>query len=134
MTLLFLANAWGFIVAHKRFFIIAVGVLLLLIIIFSFRGCGSKTVKIDEDTINRINKGNEKERKAELEKVILENSDVVKTVDERSNIAETNVIERNRLLDEKIKEVDKKIAESKANGKDVTQAELICLLQPENCQ
>ena len=125
---LWILNIWGWVWAHKRLVLyIAAGLALLLAIVFVFRSCGKKA-SIDQEQINKINAANEKERKAELQKVIEENQEVVATVDNRTTIAETNVVERNRLIDEKIKEVDKKIAEAKQQGHDVTAEELECLL------
>jgi hypothetical protein len=135
MISLFLANIAGFIVAHKGIFVVVGFVLLLLLIVIGFRSCGrSQSVKIDEETIQKVNSQNERERKKELEKIITENSEVVKTVDERTTIAETNTVERERMLDAKIAEVNQKIAEAKTQGKDVSSAELECLLVPENCK
>jgi Co/Zn/Cd efflux system component len=106
----------------------AAAVLVLLLLPFLLlRGCGGSPV-IDQEQINKINSANEKERKAELQKVIEDNQETISTVDNRTTIAETNVVERNRLIDEKIKEVDKKIAEAKHQGRDVTAQELECLL------
>lgn len=135
MFSLFLANIVGYITLHWRTFALAVGgLILLLVIIIGFRSCGKREVKIDEEQIQKINNANEKERKKELEKIIFENSNTIKTVDERTEIVNVNVVERERELDQKIAEVDKKIAESKSQGKDVSSAELECLLVPENCK
>ena len=106
---------------------VIVGIVLFILLITSFRSCGKKAT-IDQEQINKINSANEKERKLELQKVIEQNQEVVATVDNRTTIAETNVVERNRQIDEKIKEVDKKIIEAKAQGKDVTAEELEALL------
>lgn len=110
-----------------------VAVLALLLLPFLLlRGCG-RSPSIDQEQIEKINKANEKERKAELQKVIEENAEVVRTVDNRTSIAETNVIERNRSIDEKVKEADKAITEAKKQGRDVTAAELECLLTGNLC-
>lgn len=135
MISLFFANVIGWLTAHWRLVAVCLGAFLLLIlVVMAFRGCGKREVKIDEEQIQKINQANERERKAELQKVIEENQEVIKTVDERSNLAEVNRVERERVIDEKIKEVDKKIADAKSQGKDVTQEELKCLLIPENCR
>lgn len=134
MLSLFFANLIGSIVANWRTALLAVG-LVLFVVVIGYFSCGrTPKVVIDQGAINKINTANERERKKELEKIIVENSDVVKTVDNRTEIAETNIVERERLLDEKIADVDKKILESKSQGKDVTSAELECLLIPENCR
>lgn len=110
----------------------AVLLVILLLPFLWLRGC-SKPPVIDEEKINKINSANEKERKAELQKVIEENQEVIETVDNRTTIAETNVIERNRVIDEKVKEADKAIAEAKKRGRDVTAEELECLLTGNLC-
>ncbi len=127
MTLL-LANIAGFVVAHWRWFAVAGVVLLFVFIVVNSRGCGNGSVKIDEKTIQSINSANEKERKAELQKVIEDNQDVIKTVDERTELAGVNRVEREREIDAKIAEAEKKIQEAKSQGKDVTSAELECIL------
>lgn len=123
-----LMNLFGIDFARaRRLALIAVAVAVLLVLIgfvALFRSCGKRQVKIDESQIQKINQANERERKLEIEKVILENANTIKTVDERTTIAETNVVERNRLLDEKIKDADKKIAEAKQQKGDVTSEEL----------
>jgi len=113
--------------------LIAIAALVLLFLVLSLRSCFKKEAKIDLEQIEKINKANEADRKKELQKIIEDNADVVSTVDNRTAIAETNVIERNRLIDEKIKAVDQKIAEAKTQGRDITGPELECLLIPENC-
>lgn len=117
--------AWGIIVV--------LAIVLILTVVFGLKSCFKKTPKIDEQQIQKINQANEKERKAELEKIITENADVVKTVDNRSAVADVNVEARNEAIDAKIKAADKAIADAKSNGKDVTAAELECMLIPENC-
>lgn len=115
--------------------LVSVGVVLLIIVIgvVTYK-CSHRPAKIDLETVNKINNANEKERKAELQKVIEDNADVVRTVDNRSAVTEVNVVERNRAIDDKIKAVDAKIAEAKSQGRDVTQDELNCLLIPGDCK
>jgi hypothetical protein len=126
---LILANITGWIIAHWRLIAACLGAFLLLVlVVMAFKSCGKREVKIDENQIQKINQANEKERKAELEKIINDNAEIIKTTDERSNIAEINRVERERLTDEKIAEVDKKIEAAKSQGKDVTSAELECML------
>jgi len=109
--------------------VIILGLILFVVIVtFIFRVCSPKPASIDQKSINKINAANETERKAELQKVIEKNADVVKTVDERNTISEINEVERNAQIHAKIAEADKKIADAKANGRDVTGPELECLL------
>ncbi len=126
---LFLANAWGFIWEHKRAVLIALGVCVVLIIILIAVKCGRKPASINQESIEKINKANEVERKAELHKTISENADVVVTVDQRTTIAEVSEAEKQAQIWAKIQEADRKIQEAKAStGRDVTAAELECLL------
>lgn len=108
--------------------LLVIGVLMVGFIALQVKSCFHKKPSIDLDTVNRINTANESQRKKELEKVIFENQEVIKTVDERTNLADVNIVEREKAIDEKIKQVDAKIQEAKANGKDVTSAELECIL------
>jgi hypothetical protein len=69
-----------------------------------------------------------------LQKVVDDNADVIKTVDNRTEIVNTDVYERQRASQERIAEADKQIEAAKAQGRDVTQEELECLLVPDHCQ
>lgn len=117
-----------------RWFIIGLIFLIIFILGISLYSCFKKEPKIDQESINKINTANEIQRKQELQKVIEENQDVIKAVDERNTITELNELERNRQIQIKVAEADKKIEEAKRGGKDVTQEELKCILIPENCQ
>lgn len=119
---------------YPRIIIGVVALVLLIVLIGSVRSCLRPKPKIDLERIERINKANETERRKEIEKVVLENLETTRTVDERTTLAEQNAVERDRVIDEKIAEVDKKIAEAKRDGKDVTSEQLECLLVPENCK
>jgi uncharacterized membrane protein (Fun14 family) len=122
-----------FVVDHWKLVLTVVGVFTLLILVgLAYRGC-KRQPKIDLQAVEKINTANRKEREEELRKIIVENQDVVKTVDERTAIAETQVEVREQVIEEKIKEADKKIVEAKSQGKDVTSAELECILTG-NCQ
>jgi hypothetical protein len=131
--LFFLKRAGYFVLDHWKIFAIAV-VVIVFVVLF-YKACsGKKPVKIDLETVQKVNSADRREREAELQKVIEENSDVISTVDNRSAIAETNVVERNREIDARVKEADRKIEEAKRQGRDVTSEELECILVPENCQ
>lgn len=112
---------------------ILAAILIIVVCAFCYKKCGPKPASIDQKSIEKINKANEVERKAELQKVIEQNADVVKTVDERNTIAEMNEVERQAQIHAKIAEADQKIAAAKANGRDVTSAELECILVPASC-
>src|SRR5688572_22493245 len=81
----------------KRLAWLVLGAIAVLIVVggaMTFRSCGGdKAVKIDEQSLQKINSDNNKERRAELQKVIEENQDVIEAVDERSNLAEVNRVE-----------------------------------------
>lgn len=129
-----LKRAFYFVVDNWRLFAILAGLLvLILLVVFAYRGCTRRDVKIDQETVQKVNSQNRREREAELQKVIEENQTVIQTVDNRSAVAETNVVERNAEIDRKVKEVDAKIQAAKQQGRDVTEQELKCLLIPENC-
>lgn len=137
MTVLLSALTW--IVIHVRknlkvYLYIAAGLALLLLLVIAFRSCGKSKAKVDLETVDKINSKNEAEAKKAVRKTVEENMDVATTVDNRSTLAEVNIIERERLLEEKIKVVDRQIAEARAQGQDITQEQLQCLLVPSDCQ
>lgn len=103
-------------------------VAVIVIVLFLFSKCGSKPPTIDLEKVDKINRANETERKKELQAIIEENQEVIRTVDNRSAMTDVHVAERNREIDAKIKEADKAIIEAKKNGRDVTQEELECIL------
>lgn len=117
----------------KWLFIGLVALIILFVGIFVYRACKPQ-VKIDEEKISKINKANEKERREELKVIVTENADVIKTNDNRTLETEQSIEAREKLIDEKVKEVDAKINEIRQQKGDVSQEELICLLQPETCQ
>lgn len=133
--LLIIQNIAGWLWLHKRIALYVIAAIIIgILIIVAFRSCGKKRIKIDEDAIQKINSANEAERKKELQKVIEENQDVINTVDNRSALSETNVIERNSFVDERVKAADRAIAEAKEQGQNVTSEQLQCILIPEDCQ
>ncbi|MEO8649811.1 MAG: hypothetical protein ABI539_11655 [Acidobacteriota bacterium] len=120
--------------AHWRVIAIAAGVVLVIgLTIGFFRSCARARIKIDQESINKINSANEAERKKELQKIIEDNASVVQTVDNRSALAETNVVERNREVDERVRAANAKIEAAKRVNGHVTSEELECILVPENC-
>lgn len=123
---LFILSALSFVQRHWRLF--AGGVLLLAALLFIYRACGPKPVKVDEAALSKINSENAAERRKALEETIYDNAETVKTVDERTTIAESNVVEMQREVDKKVAEADKKIEAAKKQGKDVTAEDLECLL------
>lgn len=135
MTFLLSILTWIVNYVRKHWQVVAGIAAIVLVIVFGlvFRSCGKKA-SIDQEAINKINSANEKERKAELQIQIEKNQDVINTVDNRSSIADVNVIERNAVIAEKVRVVDRKIAEAKQQGRDVTGPELECMLIPDNCQ
>lgn len=91
-------------------------------------------LKVDQVETQRLNAADEKTRKQALQDVVEKNQDVVKTVDERTELQNVNAVEKNREIDAKVAAADKAIADAKAQGRDVTEEELSCLLIPENCK
>jgi cell division protein FtsN len=121
-----------FIKDHWKIFAIALGVLVLVVLFY--KACGHKKASIDLETVDKINRADEKDRKAEVRKTIEENQTVVQTVANTTTIAETDVAERDKAIEAKVKEADAKIVEAKQQGRDVTQQELQCILVPGDCQ
>ncbi len=118
---------------HWRKMLIVVAILAVAIVVGQFyKACKTKP-SIDIKTVEKLNKANETERLKELETTIVENADVIKTVDGRNSIAELSEDEKQAAIWAKVREADAKIAKAKTQGRDVTGPELECLLVPENC-
>lgn len=137
MTAFLSALTW--LVNHIRknlrvYLYIAAGLALLLVLVFAFRSCGKSKAKVDLESVDKINSGNKAEVRKEVREMVEENAEVVTTVDNRTTIAETNVVERDRLLDEKVRVVEQKIEAEKAITGNVTQEQLQCILVPSDCQ
>lgn len=129
----------GWDISKVQRIVVIVMIALVGIAVLSFglwaKSCWSAhKLKVTQAQIDKINNANEHDRKAELQKVIDDNADVVRTVDNRTAVSETNTIERNRVIDDKIKAADKAIQDAKAQGQDVTGEQLDCLLTGSNCQ
>ena len=134
----FIAGIFGWDISKVQRWLAIILIVLIGVAVLAFglwaKSCWTNhKLKVSQAQVDKINQANEHDRKAELQKVIDDNADAVRTVDNRTAISETNTIERNRLIDDKIKEADKKIQDAKAQGHDVTQAELECMLTG-NCQ
>ena len=93
-----------------------------------------KPIQIEETSLEKIKSENKAERIKELTKVVEANADVIKTVDNRTELSEVNNIERNREVDARVKKADEALQAAKAQGKDVTAEQLECILLPEKCQ
>lgn len=104
------------------------GLIIVLVFASLFGFCGKPAPTINQESINKINSENETERKAELEKVITDNADTVKTIDNRTAITHLSVDERNREIRAKVKAADEAVSDAKRQGKDVTAEEIECLL------
>lgn len=135
----FIAGLFGWDISKVQRWVI-IGTLVLVGIIITvlglwLRSCvRTRRAKISEASIQKINKANDAERKAELEKVINDNADVIKTVDERKTLAEAHEAERDAAIWAKIQDADEKIVAAKAQGHDVTSEELHCILVPGDCK
>lgn len=124
---LIVLNALGW--AQENWRIVAGVFLLLFVFIFVFKACNRPAkVKIDEAQIQKINSENRQERIKELTEVVEANADVIKTVDERTELVDVAAEARNAEVDKKVIEADRKIQEAKSQGKDVTAEELEALL------
>lgn len=133
--MLFLANIWGWVWAHKKLVLyIAAGLGLLLLLVFAFRSCGKKTAKVDLETVDRINSKNATEARKDVNAMVEENINVAEVVGNRTALADANAVERDRFIEEKKKVVNDAVAAAKAEGRNVTQEELQCLLVPSDCQ
>ena len=127
-------RVFRYLASHWRTVAILAAILVIAIVAGLFRSCGgSKPLKIDEEANAKINSQNRAERIKELTTIVEDNSESISTVDNRSTIAETNVIERNAEVDAKVREANQKIEQMKAQGGNVTAKELECMLL-ENCQ
>jgi len=61
--------------------------------------------------------------------VVEKNAETIRAVNEDVALAETNVVERNRKVDEAVKEADRKVQEARRSlGRDLKQEEVDCLL------
>ncbi len=110
-------------------------IIVLILLIVAFRSCGGKKeIKIDEAALQKVNSVNRIEREQELKEIITENLEVIKTIDNRTVLTDVVIEQRNREIAAKVKEADAKITEAKQQGKDVSSAELQCLLIPEDCE
>lgn len=127
-------KVWKFVVANKTYFILgAIGLILVFVLVFQSFCSRSKPVKIDEEAISKINSQNRAERIKELTEVVEDNTETIKTVDNRTTLAEADVVERNAEVDAKVREANTKIEQAKAEGRDVSAKELECMLTG-NCQ
>lgn len=134
MTTLSAIAAWG-IWKHWRLLLVLAGIIVLIgIVIGTYRSCQRAKLRIDQEQINKINSGNRREREKELRDLVEENADVLNRVDERGNLADTNVVERNREIDAKVRDASQKVEQARQSlGRDVTQEELQCILVPTDC-
>lgn len=112
--------------------LVLIAIVLISVGLWTY-SCFHEEPKIDLETVDKINKGNEAEKKQEIHKVVVENQDVVSTVDNRTTIAETDIYERDKEIARKVNQVEKEVDAARQQGRDVTQDELKCLLIPENC-
>lgn len=121
---------WDISVVQKRVILAFMFLIVVAVIACGLwlRACLSKPAKIDIKNVEKINRANESERLKELEKTIVDNANVVKTVDQRNTIAEVSETERQAQIYVKIREADAKISEAKSQGRDVSSEELECIL------
>jgi hypothetical protein len=136
----FIAGITGFDIqkVQKWTIIGAIGLILLIVLAIGLwlKSCSAAhKLKVNQAQVEKINKADEKERKAEYQKIVTENADVVTTTDERTTIAETNETEKQAQIYAKVQEADEKVQAAKAaSGRDVSQDELECILVPQHCK
>lgn len=127
--------AWQWILAHKKILIYALMALTLaVLVLLALKGCSRKKASIDLESVTKINSADRKERLEELQKTIEQNQDVIQNAANNSTLAEQDAITRSREIQAKVDIADKAIETAKQSGHDVTQEQLVCLLQPENCK
>lgn len=92
MTLLFLANAWGWIVAHWRIIApVAAFILIALLAVVFSRSCG-KTVKLDEVEIQRAQQAIATEDRKQMEEVLAKSDAREATIDANISNAKSETI------------------------------------------
>lgn len=125
------AAKWG-----KRIFVglIVLAVLAIGLLYFSCIRGENKPQVIKEETLQKTKTADRQELQKEFQKVVDDNSEVVRTVDNRSTIAEVNAIERNRIADDKARQAADAVIAARIQGRDVTAEELECLLTGNLCK
>ena len=135
----FISGLFGWDISKVQKYVI-LGVMGLIVVVVIAGGLWFKScrenhrLKVYQKQVEKINKADEKERKAELQKVIDDNADVITTNDQRSTIAQANEDQKQAQIYSKIQEADQRIADAKAQGRDVSQDELECILVPAHCK
>lgn len=124
------AAKWG-----KRIFVgaIILAVLLVGLIIVKCSGRDSPKV-INEETLSKVKNADRQTIQKEFQTIIDNNADVVRTVDNRSTVAEVNAVERNRLADDKARQAADAVIAARLQGRNVTAEELECLLTGNLCK
>lgn len=98
-------------IARITFIAVVIAAVALAVLIFSqVRSCMNPQPKIDLESIEKINKANERERRDELQKVI------------------ANVDEERKLTDDKIREIEDRVEEARKK-KPITAEELEKLIE-----
>jgi FtsZ-interacting cell division protein ZipA len=112
-----------------------IGVIIVIgLIVGGLRSCGKKKdIKIDHEAIQKVNSLNRAEVKKEVRELVEENADVIEATNDQTTLTEVNAVERDRVFEEKVREVDQKIQEAKAQDGDVSQEDLQCILVPSDC-
>lgn len=138
-----IAGLFGWDISKVQRWVIGIGIVLLAILLISVglwvRSCVSShraahALKVQQEQLAKINSANEQEKKAALQQVIQDNSDVVTTVNQRNVIADSDETQRNLDINQKVQDAAEKVAAAKAQGGDVTGPQLDCMLTGANCQ
>jgi FtsZ-interacting cell division protein ZipA len=117
--LLLLQKIGKFLYAYKKYVLIVVGAVILIVLIFKACSGGAKPdIKFDENTLQQINSGIEQKHDAALEKVLVENGLIEQRIEERT--AQSN---------QRLQAAEEKVKAAKAFSGDVTADELKRILE-----
>lgn len=124
------AAKWG-----KRIFLGLVVLVALIIGLIVVKCAGGDSPKvINEETLQKVKNGDRSTIQKELQDRIDSNAETVRTVDNRTTIAEVNVVERNKAADAKVKQAADAVIAARQQGRDITAEELECLLTGNLCR
>lgn len=99
---LWLANAFGWVVSHKRLLLTLLAILIVLgACIGIYRGCKSRTVKLNEAEIQKAQEAIKTRNDEELRKILVDVEVREKTID--ANVAEANAATVNAQFEAKKK-------------------------------
>ncbi len=105
MTMLFLANAWGWVLAHKRTLAILGAILLIaLLSILLTRSCGQRKAELNEKELQQVHEAIETKERKKMEEVFV-------AVEVKQQAIDTNVAYSNTQVVNAIADAKKKVSE-----------------------